>query len=261
MRGTGQVRWGIMGTARIAGTAFLPAVAGLGRRGVAGRAWTGEYAAENGIGGAVQGYQALVGDPDEDAVYIALPNALHAEWTAGALRAGEAELCEKPLCGRLAETEQVREVDRETGTKLWEAFVYAYQEQMAKIRELLADGDIGELREIQSNFDFVLNDPDDKRLRRGMDGGALNDIGCYEVRLAEELFTGELESAWATEKIGGDGVDVELEGRVGYSGHQRLKVSCSFLRSGERFTRLVGRDGQIDLTDEYHGGPEDSFTL
>ncbi len=209
----------------------------------------------------MQGYQTLVDDPDVDAVYIPLPNALHAEWTTQALRAGKPVLCEKPLCGSLAETEQVLAVARETGTPLWEAFVFPFHEQMAKVRGLLADGAIGELREIQSSFSFVLDHPGDFRLRRGMAGGALNDVGCYPVRLAVELFTGEVESALATATLGGDGVDVDLQGIVDYSGHQRLIVSCSFLRSDDRFSRLLGTAGQIHLTDPFHPGPDDSFTV
>ena len=265
MPGTGQVRWGIIGTARIARKAFVPAVAAAGGMvsAVAGRdlARASEYAAEVGIGRAVQGYQTLIDDPDLDALYIPLPNALHAEWTIKALRAGRAVLCEKPLCGTLAETEQVLAVARESGTPLWEAFVFPFHQQMAKIRGLLADGAIGDLREIQSNFHFVLDRRDDFRLRRGMDGGALNDVGCYPVRLAVELFTGDLESAWATAELGGYGVDVDLQGSVGYSGHQRLTVSCSFLRSDDRFARLLGTAGQIHITDPFHPGPDDSFTL
>jgi predicted dehydrogenase len=175
MPGTGQVRWGIIGTARIARKAFVPAVAAAGGAvtAVAGRdlARASQYAAEIGIGRAVQGYQTLIDDPDLDALYIPLPNALHAEWTIKALRAGKAVLCEKPLCGTLAETEQVLAVARESGTPLWEAFVFPFHQQMAKIRGLLADGAIGDLREIQSNFHFVLDRQDDIRLRRGMDGG------------------------------------------------------------------------------------------
>ncbi len=262
---TGQVRWGIIGTARIARKAFVPAVAAAGGEvtTVAGRelARAREYAAENGIGQAVQGYQALLGDPDVDAVYIPLPNGLHAEWTIRALRAGKAVLCEKPLCGSLDETEQVLEAARETGTPLWEAFVFPFHEQMAKIRGLIADGAIGDLREIQSNFHFVLDRPDDFRLRHGLAGGALNDVGCYPVRLAVELLDGELESAWATAVLGGDGVDVDLQGSLGYSGHQRLTVSCGFLRSDDRFARLLGTAGQIHITDPFHPGPDDSFTL
>jgi predicted dehydrogenase len=265
MPGTGQVRWGIIGTARIARKAFVPAVSAAGGAvtTVAGRelARASQYAAETGIGRAVQGYQALVDDPDVDALYVPLPNGLHAEWTMRALRAGKAVLCEKPLCGSLAETEQVLAVARETGTPLWEAFVFPFHEQMAKIRGLLASGAIGDLREIQSNFHFVLDEPGDFRLHRGMDGGALNDVGCYPVRLAVELLRGELESAWATATLGGDGVDVDLQGSVGYSGHQRLTVSCGFERSDDRFARLLGTAGQIHITDPFHPGPDDSFTL
>jgi predicted dehydrogenase len=265
MPGTRQVRWGIIGTARIARSAFLPAVAAAGGvvSAVGGRelARASQYAAENGIGRAVQGYLALIDDPDVEAVYIPLPNALHAEWTIEALRAGKPVLCEKPLCGTLAETEQVLAVARETGTPLWEAFVFPFHEQMTKIRGLLADGAIGDLREIQSSFHFVLDHPGDFRMHRGMDGGALNDVGCYPVRLAVELFTGELESAWATAILGGDGVDVDLQGSLGYSGHQRLMVSCGFQRSDDRFARLLGTAGQIHITDPFHPGPDDSFTL
>ena len=200
---------------------------------VAGRdlARATQYAAEHGIERAVEGYQTLINDPDLDAVYIPLPNALHAEWTGQALRAGKPVLCEKPLCGSLAETEQVLAVARETGTPLWEAFVFPFHEQMTKIRGLLADGAIGELREIQANFAFVLDHPGDFRLRRGMAGGALNDIGCYPVRLAVELFTGELESAWATGRWAATGWTWRPAGQPGLPGHQRLTVSCSFLRS------------------------------
>jgi predicted dehydrogenase len=265
MPGTGQVRWGIIGTARIARKAFVPAVAAAGGviTTVAGRELSraSQYAAETGIARAVQGYQALLDDPDVDALYIPLPNALHAEWTARALQAGKAVLCEKPLCGTLAETEQVLAVARETGTPLWEAFVFPFHEQMARIRGLLADGAIGELREIQSGFHFMLDHPGDFRLRRGMAGGSLNDVGCYPVRLAVELLHGEQESAWATAILGGDGVDVDLQGSLGYSGHQRLTLSCGFLRSDDRFARLLGTAGQIHITDPFHPGPDDSFTL
>ena len=126
---------------------------------------------------------------------------------------------------------------------------------------LLADGAIGDLREIQSNFHFVLDRPDDFRLRRDLAGGALNDVGCYPVRLAVELLDGEPESAWAAAVLGGDGVDVDLQGSLGYPGHQRLTLSCGFLRSDDRFARLLGTAGQIHITDPFHPGPDDSFTL
>ena len=128
--------------------------------------------------------------------------------------------CARSRCAaRLAETEQVLAAARETGTLLWEAFVFPFHEQMAKIRGLLADGAIGELREIQANFHFLLDRPDDIRLRRGLAGGALNDVGCYPVRLAVRAAR---PASWSRpgprRSSGGDGVDVDLQGSLGYSG-------------------------------------------
>src|SRR5499427_1518598 len=194
-RGGGKVttvRWGVIGTAGIARKNFLPAVREAGGEAavVAGRdaERTSRWARDNAVGRAVAGYQALIDDPDIDALYIPLPNSLHAEWTIRALRAGKPVLCEKPLCGTLAEAEQVLAVAAETGTLLWEAFVFPFHAQFAAVQKLLADGAIGELLEIQSDFHFLLRNPANIRLARDLDGGALNDVGCYPVRIALELF-------------------------------------------------------------------------
>jgi predicted dehydrogenase len=266
MPGTGEVRWGVMGTAGIAWKSFLPALRAAGGvpAMVAGRELgrATQYAQEHGVEQAVQGYQTLIDDPDLDALYIPLPNALHAEWTIKALRAGRPVLCEKPLCGTLAETEQVLAVATETGTLLWEAFVFPFQEQMARIHRLLADGVIGELREIQSNFHFMLEDPEhDIRMRGGLAGGALNDVGCYPVRLAGELFTAPHDSAWAISRCGGDGVDVETQGSLGYPAGRRLLLSCGFQRGLDRFSRLLGTGGQINIASPFHPRPEDTYQV
>jgi len=262
---TGQVRWGIVGTANIARRSFLPGLraADGAAAAVAGRdlARAQDYARANGIERPVEGYQHLIDDPDVDALYIPLPNGLHAEWTIQALRAGKPTLCEKPLCGTLAETERVLAVARETGTLLWEAFVFPFHAQMERIRRLLAEGAIGELREIQSNFHFPLGRPDDIRMSRALDGGAANDVGCYPVRLARELFGDEHESAWATARWGGDGVDVDTQGSLGFPGGRRLLMSCGFERSSDTFSRLLGTAGQIHISNAFHPRPEDHFEV
>ncbi len=157
---------------------------------VAGRdlARAEQYAQAHGVERAVQGYQALIEDPDVDALYIALPNSLHAQWTISALEAGKPVLCEKPLCGMLADTERVLEVAKRTGTLLWEAFVFPFNEHLRHVRALLDGGAIGELREIQSDFHFRVTRPDNIRLSADLEGGALRDVGCYPVRLAQEFF-------------------------------------------------------------------------
>src|SRR5215472_6810802 len=206
------LRWGIISTANIARGAFLPGLRAAGGTAAAvasrdlGRAQ--QWASEYGVDRAVQGYQALIDDPDIDAVYIPLPNSLHAEWTIRALQAGKPVLCEKPLCGVLSDTERVLSTARESGTLLWEAFVFPFSELMGRLRSLVADGAIGELREIQSSFHFKLTRPGNIRLSASLQGGALRDVGCYPVRLAQEFF-GEHETASAVHKAGGDGVDIE----------------------------------------------------
>jgi len=259
------VRWGIISTANIARGQFLPGLRAAGGvpAAVAGRdlgraqAW----AEQHGVDRAVAGYQALIDDPDIDALYIPLPNSLHAEWTVKALRAGKPVLCEKPLCGTLAETDQVLAVARETGTLLWEAFVFPFHAQFAAVQKLLADGAIGELLEIQSDFHFMVRNPANIRLARELDGGALNDVGCYPVRIALELFGAGHTDAWATAVWGGQDVDVDTQGSLGFPGGRRLLLTCGMRRAYDTFTRLLGTTGQIQLTNPFHPGRGDSYTV
>lgn len=259
------VRWGVLGTANIARGQFLPALrqAGGAAAAVAGRdpARTSEYARANEIGRAITGYQDLLADPEIDAVYIALPNALHAEWTIRALEAGKAVLCEKPLCGTLADTERVLTAARTTGTFLWEAFVFPFHPQLEQIRELIAAGAIGDLMEIKSNFHFPLRTNANIRLSAELEGGALLDVGCYPVRLAQEIFGPEYSGAWARAVTGGDGVDVDTWGVLEYPGGRRLMLSCGFGRSYDTSSVLEGTGGRILVTNAFHPGPADYYTV
>jgi predicted dehydrogenase len=260
-----QSRWGIIGTANIARGAFLPALRAAGGvpAAVAGRdlARAEQYAQANGVERAVQGYQALIDAPDIDALYIALPNSLHAQWTISALEAGKPVLCEKPLSGLLADTERVLGVAQRTGTLLWEAFVFPFNARLRHVRALLEAGAIGELREIQSDFHFRVTRPDNIRLSADLQGGALRDVGCYPVRLAQEFF-GEHVSAWAACEPGGidQRVDIETWGTLGYPEGRRLLLSCGMRRSYDTFSRLIGTTGQIHIVNPFHPGPGDHVT-
>jgi predicted dehydrogenase len=260
------VRWGILGTANIARAVFLP---GLRRAGggtaemVASRdlARAEEYAAEHGIARAVAGYQELIDDPGVDALYIPLPNSMHAEWVIAALRTGKAVLSEKPLCGNLADAERVLAVARDTGTPLWEAFAFPFQAQMTAVREAVGTGAIGELREIQSSFHFMVSRPENIRFSADLEGGALNDVGCYPIRLALDLFEGVHQSAWADAVFGGQSVDVDSWGSMGYAGDRRLLLSCGLRRSYDTFTRLLGTAGEIRMTNPFHPSAGDHFDM
>jgi predicted dehydrogenase len=254
-----------MGTANIARGQFLPGVryAGGVAEAVASRdAGTAErYAAEHGITRALTGYQTLIDDPDVDALYVALPNSLHAEWTIAALQAGKPVLCEKPLTGSLADTQCVLDVARQTGTLLWEAFVFPFHDQMARVRAALASGVIGELREIHSDFHFKIARPDNIRLSRDLAGGALNDVGCYPIRLAFELFGRAHLSVWASSVQGGHGVDVESTAVLGYGEGRNLVMSCGMNRRNDTFTRLLGSDGEIRMSNPFHPSDGDRLEI
>jgi len=260
-----SVRWGILGTANIARGQFLPGLreAGGTAAAVAGRdAGRAErYASEHGIGRAVAGYQNLIGDPAIDALYIALPNSLHAEWTLRALAAGKPVLCEKPLCGNLGDTTRVLDAARQTGTLLWEAFVFPFHRQIAQVRDLVAGGAIGELVEIKSNFHFQLSNPGNIRYSRELEGGALNDVGCYPIRLAGEFFGVPHTAAWAGATWGGDGVDVDTWGVLEYPGGRRLHLSAGLNRSYDTYSSLEGTLGRIQMSNPFHPGPPDNYQL
>ena len=263
----GQVRWGILGAARIARQSFLPGLreAGGGRAAlVASRdiKRAGVFARDEGVDRAVEGYEAAVGSPEIDAVYVALPNSHHARWTQKALEAGKAVLCEKPLCVSPAETEAVLQTAAATGSPLWESFVFPFQAQHLRLLELLASQVVGEVRELVAPFHFNLSRLVDIRLSAELGGGALADVGCYPVRLAQEVLSTHDPSAGDVVgfSTGIGAVDTETVAVVDYGG-QRLLLSCGFERSFDVFTRVIGTEGQIHLTNPYHPTPRDVIVL
>lgn len=266
-RPSGPVRWGILGAARIAAAQFLPGLreTGDGRPFmVASRdlARAEDFARRNGVENAVEGYEAVLASDEVDAVYVALPNSYHARWTTRSLEAGKATLCEKPLCTSPPETEQVLEKAVSTGSLLWESFVFPFQDQHRRLLELLSTGAVGEVHELVSPFHFRLTRAVDIRLSASLAGGALNDVGCYPIRLADEVlsthdpFPTEASGFW---RIEGD-VDTETVAIVDY-GEQRLVLSCGFRRAYDTFTRVIGSEGQIHLDNPFHPAPDDRLVV
>jgi predicted dehydrogenase len=266
------IRWGIVGTANIARAQFLPGLreAGGGRAALVAsrdRAKAEAYATAHGIDQGIEGYAALVESPDIDAVYVALPNALHAEPTIRALRAGKAVLCEKPLSVGAAQTEEVLDVAATAARPLWEAFVFPFHAQHQRLKSLLEDGAIGEPAELYSAFHFLLSNPANIRMDAALGGGALADVGCYPIRLAFELFGGEARPA-ACDAITENGVDTDASGIVTFgtgsatpSGTRRLLLTCGFKHSFDTFTSVLGSAGQIRLTNPFHPSPADTLTI
>jgi predicted dehydrogenase len=259
------VRWGILGAAGIAASAFLPALeeAGDGRAVAVGSrdlARATAWAGANGVAAAVGSYEAVLADADVEAVYIPLPNALHAEWTIAALEAGKAVFCEKPLCATPAETARVLDAARDR--LLWEAFVFPFSAQTERLLALLADGAIGDVREVVSRFHFDLDDPGDIRLSAELAGGATQDVGCYAIRFARLVFDAEpLADGALAEAVWQGGVDAELWGALAFPGDRRLLLSCGFRSAYDTTTSVLGTRGSIRLTNPFHPGDDDSLAL
>jgi predicted dehydrogenase len=260
----GGTRWGVLGGASIARSRFLPALAEAGGEaavvGARDGARAAEFAAAHGVGRGVAGYEAVLADPDVQAVSVPLPNPLHAEWTIAALEAGKAVLCEKPLCVDAEQARRVLAVAERAARPLWEAFVFPFQAQHQRLVELLAAGAIGELREISGAFHFQLRRTEDIRLSAATAGGALADVGCYPLRLAAELFGGPALTA-AGSAVRGAEVETELAALVDYPDDRRLLLSCGFRRSSDTTTVLSGTEGTIRVDDPYHPHPGSTVEL
>ncbi|HEV3309482.1 MAG TPA: Gfo/Idh/MocA family oxidoreductase [Chloroflexota bacterium] len=260
-----SIRWGIVSTARIAETAFIPALRAAGQRAilVGGRdlARAQVFADRNGVESAVSGYDNVLQSPDVDAVYIPLPNSLHAEWTMRALEAGKAVLCEKPLCVSPEEVERVLATARRTPGPLWEAFVFPYHRQHRRILEIVSAGMIGPLCDITSEFHFNLTSTANIRLAPELAGGALNDVGCYPVRFAQLVFDASPTAATAVAKWSEKDVDLQLEGVLECTEAHRLLISCGMTRDTGTFSRVIGEHGEIRATNPFHARDFDTLEI
>lgn len=199
-----RVRWGIISTAKIGIQQVIPAIQqslGCEVVAIASRSLdrAREAALKLGIPRAYGSYQALLDDPEVEAVYNPLPNHLHVPVSIQALEAGKHVLCEKPIALSALEGQQLVEAGRRfPSLKLMEGFMYRHHPQWFQILEVLRAGDIGELREVNSRFSYFNDNPENIRNQADLGGGGLLDIGCYPISLARLVFGDEPRSALAT---------------------------------------------------------------
>ena len=182
------IRIGILGAARIAPQALIrPARSQANVEIVAvaarDRDRAAAFAGKHGIPRVHDSYEALLADPEIDAVYNPLPNSLHAEWTIRALQAGKHVLCEKPMAANADEAAEMAKVADETGLVLFEAFHYRYHPLALRAKAIIDAGEIGALRHIDAQFCTLMLRPNDIRLRYDLGGGALMDLGCYTINM------------------------------------------------------------------------------
>jgi D-xylose 1-dehydrogenase (NADP+, D-xylono-1,5-lactone-forming) len=242
-------RFGILGVARIArgfaeglrGSSLVEAVAVASRQ--SSRAES--FAAELGLRRAYGNYQALLDDPEVDAIYVALPNSLHAEWSMAAARAGKHVLCEKPLAMSEDEGREMFRVADRAGVQLLEAFPFHFQPQTAAVERIINDGTIGTVRSIQAAFSFLLADATNVRWDAALGGGALRDVGCYPVSLCRLLLGQRPSTVWAWAHWSDGGVDTRLAGTLIYADGTLAQISCGFDAALHRAATIVGTAGAV----------------
>jgi D-xylose 1-dehydrogenase (NADP+, D-xylono-1,5-lactone-forming) len=242
------LRLGLLSTARInseilagASTADGVAVVAIASR---DGARAEAYAREHGLARAHGSYEALLDDPDVDAIYIPLPNGLHHEWSLRALAAGKHVLAEKPYSRRPGEVEEAFGLAEESGLVLMEAFMYRHHPQTGRVTELVAGGALGRLRAIRATFTFRLERAEDPRLLPELEGGSLMDVGCYCVS-GSRLLAGEPVSVHGEAVWGETGVDLAFHGTLRFEDDVVAQIDSSFTLP--RFQRLeaLGDDGSL----------------
>ena len=243
-----RVRWGLLSTALI-NEAILRGAAESERAdvvAVASRepARAEAYAAARGIPRAHGSYEALLEDPDVDAVYVSLPNSLHTEWTVRALEAGKHVLCEKPFSRRVADVERAFDAAEANGLVLSEGFMWRHSPHTRKLVELA--GAVGTVRVVRGAFSFQLEasrGAGDTRFSADLDGGALMDLGCYCVS-AIRLLLGEPTRLRGEQFVGPTGVDLVFSATLGFDGAV-AHFDCGFVLPHRRELEVVGEEGTL----------------
>jgi len=250
------VRWGILGTAaiaeslaegiRLSSNSRLSAIAS--RDAAKSKAWAERFDVPLAFGS----YDELLHSGEVDAVYIPLPNSLHAEWTIRALEAGLPVLCEKPLTASAAEAREVLRARDRTGLPVAEAFMYRYHPMYDRVLERVRGGAIGEVIGVHGVFSFMLDDPKSIVASSELAGGALLDVGCYPVNLARLVAGCEPARACAMMRAGT--VDNTLIGLLEFPNGLLAQIECSIECFERVRAEITGTKGSIVLESPWNPG-------
>ena len=209
------------------------------------------YAREWDLPRAFGSYEALLADPEIEAVYISLPNTLHCEWSIKALEAGKHVLCEKPLSRHPEQVAAAFDAAARAGRFLMEAFMWRHNPQTAKLRALVSEGVIGELRLVRSVFSYSLYDESNIRLQTAVEGGSLMDVGCYNVS-GSRFFAGEPERVWGEAWYGPTGTDWVFTGTMRFPSDVIATFDCGTALPNRDELEAIGSEGSLFLDDPWH---------
>ena len=205
------------------------------------------YAAANGIARHHGSYEALLADPAIDAIYIPLPNSLHAEWAVKAAAQGKHILCEKPLALGLAEAQAMFAAARLHGVMLLEAYPWWFQPQTRDLLALLHDGTVGDVRSVQASFGFTLANPAGNiRMNPDLGGGALLDAGSYPLSMIRLVMGCAPQRVVADANWSDTGVDISLMATLHYADGRRAQMICAMDAANHRRATIIGSKGTVE---------------
>lgn len=257
------IRWGVLGVANIARRAVIPAIQRSGNGRLAaiasrGRARADAAAREFGFARAHGSYEALLDDPDVQAVYIPLPNALHREWTIRCAEAGKHVLCEKPLALSPAECDEMIAACTEHRVLLMEAFMYRFHPRTEEVARLVRAGELGEVRMVRAAFTFQTTNPaNNVRFRPDLGGGALYDVGCYTINVSR-MVLGEPEEVFACGRIGAYGVDEQVGAALRFGGGRLALIDCGLTLPRREEYEVIGTEAHLRVPRAFLPGTADS---
>lgn len=261
-----KVRWGIVSTANIGRVAVVPALQSASNCEVVGVASrdserASAYAAEHDIPHAYHGYDALLADHRIDAVYIPLPNNMHGEWTKRAAEAGKHVLCEKPLGMSASECEMMEATCRSNNVVAMEAFMYRFHPRWERVRSLLSDGVIGEVRSLYSAFTFKLQSETNIRWLPEFGGGSLMDVGCYCVNVSRTVIGTEPEAVQAIASWTDRDIDAQMAGLLCFPDGVTAQFDSALSMERRETLHIAGTLGHLELTDAFVPGQGDVTVL
>ena len=251
------VRWGLLSTANI-NRRLIPAIRASAQGElvtVASRrqADADAYAAEWGIPQAFGSYEALLASSAVDALYIGLPNHLHAEWTVRALEHGLHVLCEKPFAVSLSEVDRMLDAARDSGRVLAEAFMYRHHPQTKIAGDWVRGGRLGEISVMRGVFNFAMGNRDNIRLVPEWGGGSLWDVGVYPLSLAQYFMGGPPLWVHGDQWVGPSGVDESFIGALHYGNGAMAQISSAFRTPWYTHFDVMGTEGRLVMTRPFTG--------
>lgn len=254
-----KLRWGILSTSSIAQSAVMPGIHQSERGEIVAIASrdadkAADVAVEFNIQRSYGTYEELLADENVDAVYIPLPNHLHKEWTIAAAKAGKHILCEKPVALNADEAAEMVDVCQREGVIFAEAFMYRYHPKHARVKEIIASGEIGEIRALHANF--TCNNSEDLenvRYKKAMGGGSIYDVGCYPISMARMILGHEPTAATVHAFFSPehDDVDMMASGMLEFPGSIALTFDCGLWAFSRCYYEVLGTKGSIELPNAF----------